>query len=129
MRFSFFRAIASLLAFANWVAFLTVTLLIWEQAGDFAWIHQIHWRSFLTDLSGLFQLAEVPSGSVWIVWLLLSVCFSVVWLSGISRQEGPKNLFASVISPARNVVAIRQGAIESHPDIQEKLKRLNRWLK
>jgi hypothetical protein len=129
MRFSFFRAIASLLAFANWVAFLTVTLLIWEQAGDFAWIHQIHWRSFLTDLSGLLQLSEVPSGSVWVVWLLLNVCFSFVWLSGILRQDGPKNLSASAISAPRNMVAIRQVAIESHPDIQEKLKRLNRWLK
>ena len=129
MRFSFVRAIGSLLAFANWVAFLTVTLLIQEEAGDFTWLHNLHWGSFLTDMSGLFQLAAVPSGSVWIVWLLLSLCFAIVWLGYAFPQQGRKKMAVSVITPTTDPVDIRRGAIESHPDIQEKLKRLNRWLK
>jgi hypothetical protein len=128
MRFSFLRAIGSLLAFANWVAFLTVSVLIWAQAGDFAWIQKLHWGSFLTDLSGLFQLSEVSSGSIWIAWLLLSVCFSIVWLGFISPQEISKKLPAPVMSPTPNAVDLKQGSIESHPEIQEKLRRLNRWL-
>ena len=128
MRFSFLRAIGSLLAITNWVAFLTVSVLIWEQTGDYAWIQKLHWGSFLTDMSGLFQLSAVPSGSVWIAWLLLSVCFSIVWLGYISPQEIRKKLPAPVIPPPLNAVDIKQSAIESHPDIQEMLRRLNRWL-
>lgn len=128
MRFSVFRAIGSLSAFANWVAFLTVTLLIGEQAGDFAWIHAVHWGSFLTDLSGLFQLTPVPSGSVWVAWLWLSVFFSIVWLGYALPKQARKKIPASVIAPPPDPVDVRQGAIESRPEIQEKLKRLNRWL-
>ena len=129
MRFSFLRAIGSLLAFANWVAFLTVSVLIWEQVGDVTWIQKLHWGSFLTDLSGLFQLSAVPSGSVWIAWLLLSVCFSIVWLGFTVQQEVRKKVIVPVIPPPPNAVDLRQGAIESHPEIQEKLRRLNRWLR
>jgi len=128
MSFSVLHAIGSLLAFANWVAFLTVTLLIGEQAGDFSWIHAVHWGSFLTDLSVLFQLAPVPSGSVWIAWLLLSVCFSIVWLGYALPNQSRRKVPTSVIAPSPNPVDVRQGAIESRPEIQEKLKRLNRWL-
>ena len=128
MQLSFLRAVGSLLAFANWVAFLTVTVLIYEQVGEFTWSHQLHWGSFLTDLSGLYQLTEVPSGSVWIAWLLLSVCFSIVWLGFALPREVRKKLPPSVIPAPPDAVDLRQGAIESHPEIQEKLKRLNRWL-
>jgi hypothetical protein len=128
MGFSVFRTIGSLSAFANWVAFLTVTLLIGEQAGDFAWIYKLHWGSFLTDLSGLFQLTAVPSGSVWIAWLLLSVCFSIVWLGYVLPKQVRKKVPSSVSALPPDPVDVRQGAIESRPEIQEKLKRLNRWL-
>ena len=128
MQLSFLRAVGSLLAFANWVAFLTVTVLIYEQVGEFTWIHQLHWGSFLTDLSGLFQLTAVPSGSVWIAWLLLSVCFSIVWLGYVLPKQVRKKVPSSVSALPPDPVDVRQGAIESRPEIQEKLKRLNRWL-
>ncbi len=128
MSFSVLSAIGSLLAFANWVAFLTVTLLIGEQAGDFDWIYKLHWGSFLTDLSGLFQLTAVPSGSVWISWLLLTVCFSIVWFGYALPNQARRKVPTSVIAPSPNPIDVRQGAIESRPEIQEKLKRLNRWL-
>ena len=113
----------------NWAFFLTVTLLIWAQAGDFTWVQNLHWGSFLTDLSGLFELAPVPAGSVLLAWLLLTVCFTLVWVSNPSQSEVVKKVQVLAATPATSdAVGLRQGAIESRPELQEKLRRLNRWL-
>jgi hypothetical protein len=109
--------------------FFTVTMLIGSQAGGFDWLSKLSWSSFLTDLSLMFELGSVPSGSVWIAWLLLSVCWSVVWLGKTPAVEQPPAV-APTITPAKpqDVVNERQNAIESRPDVQEKLRRLNRSL-
>ena len=130
MRSRFFGALGGLLVLLNWAFFLTVTLLIWAQAGDFAWLQQLHWTYFLTDLSGLFALAAVPAGSVWLAWLLLSACFSVAWLG---KPTATATLAAKAVpvlaaTPQPDAVEVRQDAIESRPEVQEKLRRLNRWL-
>ena len=129
MRSRFWGSLGGLLVLLNWAFFLTVTLLIWAQAGDFAWLQKLHWTYFLTDLSGLFELTAVPAGSVWLAWLLLSACFTVVWLGKPAAQEAAKPAPVLAASPPPpDAVEVRQGAIESRPEVQEKLRRLNRWL-
>jgi len=129
MRSRFWGSLGGLLVLLNWAFFLTVTLLIWAQAGDFAWLQKLHWTYFLTDLSGLFELTAVPAGSVWLAWLLLSACFTVVWLGKPAAPEAAKPAPVLAASPPPpDAVEERQGAIESRPEVQEKLRRLNRWL-
>ena len=129
MHSRFFALLGGLLVLLNWAFFLTVTLLIWVQAGDFAWLQKLHWTYFLTDLSGLFELAAVPAGSVWLAWLLLSFCFTVVWLGKPAAPDTAKAVPVVVASPPPpDAVEVRQDAIESRPEVQEKLRRLNRWL-
>lgn len=128
MRLIFLRPTSCLLVFANWVAFLAVSAQIWMQANDLSWIQKLHWGSFLTDLSGLVDLTEVTSGSVWIAWLLLSICFSVVLLGHMSQNDVHQKLAVAAISIPPDAVDLRKDVIESLPEIQEKLKRLNRWL-
>lgn len=129
MRSRFLGSLGGLLVLLNWAFFLTVTLLIYAKAGDFAWLQQLHWTYFLTDLSGLFELAAVPAGSVWLAWLLLSACFSVVWLSKPAAQDAAKTAPVLAAAPAPpDAVQVRQDVIEARPEVQEKLRRLNRWL-
>jgi len=129
MQSRFWSTASSALVFINWVFFLTVSMLIGSQAGGFDWLAMLSWSSFLTDLSLMFELGTVPSGSVWIAWLLLSVCWSVVWL-GKTPSADPAPKVAPTITHAtpQDVVNVLQTAIESRPDIQEKLQRLNRSL-
>ena len=129
MQSRFWSTASSALVFVNWVFFLTVTMLIGSQAGGFDWLALLSWSSFLTDFSVMFELGSLPSGSVWIAWLLLSVCWSVVWLGKTPAVEQVPEA-APTITPAKpqDVVNARQTAIESRPDVQEKLKRLNRSL-
>jgi hypothetical protein len=128
MHSRFYAVVGGLLVLLNWAFFLSVTLLIWAQAGDFAWLQTLHWTYFLTDLSGLFELAAVPAGSVWLAWLLLSACFTVVWLSKPAAPVAAKAVPVLDATPPPDAVQVRQGAIESRPEVQEKLRRLNRWL-
>ena len=129
MQSRFWSTASSVLVFVNWVFFFTVTMLIGSQAGSFDWLSMLSWSSFLTDLSLMIELGSVPSGSVWIAWLLLSFCWSVVWL-GKTPAAKPESQVAPIITQAKpqDVVNARQTAIESRPDVQEKLKRLNRSL-
>ena len=128
MRSSSWSALGGLLVLLNWAFFLTVTLLMCAQLGGFAWLQTLHWTYFLTDLSGLFELAAVPAGSVWLAWLLLSGCFTVVWLSKPTAQVAAQAVPVVNVTPPPDAVDVRQGAIESRPEVQEKLRRLNRWL-
>jgi hypothetical protein len=127
MRARFWGSLGGLLVLLNWAFFLTVTLLISAQSGGLAWLQKLHWTYFLTDLSGLFELAAVPAGSVWLAWLLLSACFSVVWLSKPAAPDAAQAVPVLAATPP-DAVEVRQGAIESRPEVQEKLRRLNRWL-
>jgi hypothetical protein len=129
MRSRFWGALGGLLVLLNWAFFLTVTLLIWAQTGDFTWIQNLHWTYFLTDLSGLFEMAPVPAGSVLLAWLLLTACFTLAWLSSPSPRASVKKVpVIAATPPTPDAVGLRQDAIESRPELQEKLRRLNRWL-
>ena len=128
MQSKFWSTFNSALVFVNWVFFLTVTMLISSQAGGFDWLAMLRWSSFLTDLSLMFELGSVPSGSVWIAWLLLSFCWSVVWLGKTPTANlAPKVAPTMAQDKPKDVVDLRL-TIELRPDIQEKLKRLNRSL-
>lgn len=128
MQSKFWSTVNSALVFVNWVFFLTVTMLIGSQAGGFDWLAMLSWSSFLTDLSLMFELGSVPSGSVWIAWLLLSFCWSVVWLGKTPTENlTPKVAPTMTQDKPKDVVDVRL-TIELRPDIQEKLKRLNRSL-
>ena len=110
MQSRFWSTASSALVFVNWVFFFTVTMLIGSQAGGFDWLSMLSWTSFLTDLSLMFELGSVRLGKTPAV------------------EQVPEA--APTITPAKpqDVVNERQNAIESRPDVQEKLRRLNRSL-
>ena len=73
--------VRSLLVLANWIFFIAI--FIWTSAvqGKVDWWLNLNWGTWLTDLQSTVYLREVAVGSVWIVWLLLSVLFSLIWIA------------------------------------------------
>jgi hypothetical protein len=73
--------VRSLLVLANWVCFIAV--FIWtstvQRRAD--WWLNLNWGTWLTDLQSTVYLREVAVGSVWIVWLLISVLISLIWMA------------------------------------------------
>ncbi|MFZ9298604.1 MAG: hypothetical protein ACO24Y_09720 [Hylemonella sp.] len=109
----------------NLLALLNVIYLIWARTGNFDWLEKLPWGTFLTDLSVIYELSTLPSDSVLIIWLLMSIGLCLIWLiSGAAQKDN-----SLINKPAQpSAVEIRQEAIESQPDFQEKLKNLQRRL-
>ena len=73
--------VRTLLLLANWLCFISV--FIWTSAvqGRADWWLNLNWGTWLTDLQSTVYLREVAVGSVWIVWLLISVLISLIWMA------------------------------------------------
>ena len=65
--------VRSLLVLANWVCFIAVFIWTSTVQGRADWWLNLNWGTWLTDLQSTVYLREVAVGSVWIVWLLISV--------------------------------------------------------
>jgi hypothetical protein len=73
--------VRSLLVLANWVCFIAVFIWTSTVQGRADWWLNLNWGTWLTDLQSTVYLREVAVGSVWIVWLLISVLISLIWMA------------------------------------------------
>lgn len=72
--------VRSLLVLANWLCFIAVFIWTSSVQGRADWWLSLNWGTWLTDLQSTIYLREVAVGSVWILWLLISVLISLIWI-------------------------------------------------
>ena len=73
--------VRSLLVLANWLCFIAVFIWTSLVQGRADWWLNLNWTTWLIDLQSTVYLREVAVGSVWILWLLLSLLISVMWIA------------------------------------------------
>ncbi|MEY3580579.1 MAG: hypothetical protein RI984_1683 [Pseudomonadota bacterium] len=64
----------------NWILFLVVFVSTCMVQASFSWWQDLNWHSWLTEMSAIFTLGQLPVGSLWILWFFLSCFFSVLHL-------------------------------------------------
>ena len=64
----------------NWILFLVVFASTCMVQASFSWWQDLNWHSWLTEMSAIFTLGQLPVGSLWILWFFLSCFFSVLQL-------------------------------------------------
>ncbi len=116
--------ISVLLLLANWSLFFAVSAWISKTQGNVLWWLKLNWSGWLSDLGSVAHLGVLPGGSVWIVWLILSVSLSVIYLMMKSPVEQPKP--AEPI--ARKNLFANGDMMESRPELKEKILRLHESL-
>ena len=116
--------ISALLLLANWSLFFAVSAWISKTQGNVLWWLKLNWSGWLSDLGSVAHLGVLPGGSVWIVWLILSVSLSVIYLMMKSPVEQPKP--AEPI--ARKNLFANGDMMESRPELKEKILRLHESL-
>ena len=116
--------ISALLLLANWSLFFAVSAWISKTQGNVLWWLKLNWSGWLSDLGSVAYLGALPGGSVWIVWLILSVSLSVIYLMMKSPVEQPKP--AEPI--ARKNLFANGDMMESRPELKEKILRLHESL-
>ena len=116
--------ISALLLLANWSLFFAVSAWISKTQGNVLWWLKLNWSGWLSDLGSVAHLGVLPGGSVWIVWLILSVSLSVIYLMMKSPVEQPKP--AEPI--ARKNLFANGDMMDSRPELKEKILRLHESL-
>ena len=110
----------------NWLLFFAVSLWISVAQGNLLWWLRLRWGSWLTELSAIGQLNALPAGSIWILWLMVSLSLSVVyWL--IPDGSGSKQTQESGMAQGAPVV-LNADLIDARPELKEKLLRLHQSL-
>ena len=115
---------ATLLLPLNWLSFLVVSAWTSLVQGNVLWWLKLNWSGWLSDLGGIAYLSTLPGGSVWILWLMLSIGFSAVYLMIKSPVELPKPAEA----PARKQRMPNGDMMESRPELKEKILKLHQSL-
>ena len=110
--------VRSLLVLANWLFFISV--FIWTSAvqGRADWWLNLNWTTWLTDLQSTVYLREVAVGSVWIVWLLISVLISLIWIAEKVQSRKQQGQTDSAIAEAEQQ-AMQEASYEDHTELTE----------
>lgn len=119
------RRASSLLAL-NWLLFGAVYVWISVAQGNLLWWLRLYWGSWLSDFAVLSSLGQIPAGSVWILWLMVSLVMTAVYL------PAPRSNQALEIAPAEpelNKPLIPNAELmDSRPELKEKILRLHQSL-
>ena len=116
--------ISALLLLVNWCLFFAVSAWISKSQGNILWWLKLNWSGWLTDLGSVAQLAPLPGGSVWIVWLVLSASLTVIYSLTKPQVEQIK----PVEPIARKNLVANGEMMESRPELKEKILRLHESL-
>lgn len=111
--------VRSLLVLANWVCFIAV--FIWTSAvqGRADWWLNLNWGTWLTDLQSTIYLREVAVGSVWIVWLLISVLISLIWIAEKVQSRKHHDQIDSAMTQAEQQAMQEASHEEVHSELSE----------
>ena len=117
---------SSYLLALNWLLFFAVSLWISVAQGNLLWWLRLRWGSWLTELSAIGQLNALPAGSIWILWLMLSISLSAIyWL--LPSEPTPKQ--SQENDTARGTPLVPNAdLIDARPELKEKLLRLHQSL-
>jgi hypothetical protein len=110
----------------NWLLFFAVSLWITAAQGNLLWWLRLHWSSWLTELSAIGKLSALPAGSIWILWLMVSLILSAIdWFLPSNRVS--KQTQENDASQAKTIVP-NADLIDARPELKEKLLRLHQSL-
>lgn len=113
--------VRSLLVLANWVCFIAVFIWTSTVQGRADWWLNLNWGTWLTDLQSTVYLREVAVGSVWIVWLLISVLISLIWIAE-EVQSRKQQQTDSAIAEAEQQAMQEASHEEEHTDLSESVE-------
>lgn len=113
--------VRTLLLLVNWLCFISVFIWTSTVQGRADWWLNLNWGTWLTDLQSTVYLREVAVGSVWIVWLLISVLISLIWIAE-EVQSRKQQQTDSAIAEAEQQAMQEASHEEEHTDLSESVE-------
>lgn len=118
--------VRSLLILANWLCFIAVFIWTSLVQGRADWWLNLNWTTWLTDLQSTVYLREVAVGSVWILWLLLSLMISLIWLADRAQSSKLEQTDAATVQAdqeAQQAASVEEEPIvSSEPEVVDEVR-------
>ena len=118
--------VRSILVLANWLCFIAVFIWTSLVQGRADWWLNLNWTTWLTDLQSTVYLREVAVGSVWILWLLLSVLISLIWLADraqSSKLEQTDSATVHADQEAQQAASVEEEPlVSSEPEVVDEVR-------
>ena len=116
----------ALLLVLNWLLFAVAFALTCKTQGNVLWWLRIDWSAWLSAYSAMTQMADIPAGSVWVMWTLASFALTLL----VMLQPAPVAAAAPQESAqdARRQLVTQPGMMDERPELKEKILKLHQSL-
>lgn len=117
----------ALLLALNWLLFGAVFALTCKAQGNVLWWLRIDWSAWLSAYGAMTQMADIPAGSVWVMWVLSSLVLTTLVLlrpAPVAPQAAPQESAQA----ARRQLNPQAGMMEERPELKEKILKLHQSL-
>ena len=122
----FLSSLANSFFVLNWLGIVWISFVMASGQEGLLVFSTLPWSSFLTELSTISPQGNLDSGSVWIAWLILSLAYSWAMLG---RQHSLHKASSYTQMDVASLVKNKRREIESDPELQQSLNKLNQLLK
>ncbi len=118
----------ALLLVLNWLGFAIAFALTCKAQGNVLWWLRIDWSAWLSDYGAMTQMADIPAGSVWVMWVLSSVVLTLLVMLRPAPAAAPRVAPQESAQTARRQLNQQPGMMEERPELKEKILKLHQSL-
>ena len=111
----------------NWLLFAVAFVLTCKAQGNVLWWLRIDWSAWLSAYGAMTQMADIPAGSVWVMWILASVVLTLLMVLRPAPSVSADAPQASS-QAARSQLEPKPGMMDDRPELKEKILRLHQSL-
>jgi hypothetical protein len=117
----------SLLLVLNWLLFAIAFVLTCKAQGNVLWWLRIDWSAWLSAYGAMTQMADIPAGSVWVMWALASVALTMLMALQPAAVARPVMQQEPALDARRQLVT-QPGIMDERPELKEKILKLHQSL-
>ena len=117
----------ALLLALNWLLFGIAFVLTCKAQGNVLWWLRIDWSAWLSAYGAMTQMADIPAGSVWVMWTLASIVLTLLVMlrpAPVVTQAAPQESAQA----ARRQLGAQAAIMDASPELKEKILKLHQSL-
>lgn len=124
------RRLPALLLTLNWLALVAAFGWTCKVQGQLLWWLRLDWSGWAGEFAAMAELGAVPAGSLWLLWMLVSVLWGWMAALGPEAQAAPAapSVTAATAEAARRQLASPSDLMQTRPELKDKVLRLHQSL-
>ncbi len=118
----------ALLLALNWLLFVIAFVLTCKAQGNVLWWLRIDWSAWLSAFGAMTQMADIPAGSVWVMWAVASIVLTLLVVLRPAPVAIPQAASQESAQAARRQLGTQPAIVDASPELKEKILKLHQSL-